>query len=126
MNGDGDDAPAEGGHRVQLCLGPNCSPRGSGDLLPILQAAVERAGLTASVEVLATTCRSRCEHGPSMNVYPGPVFYNAVTEEAIEEIVQTHLVHGRVADRWLFRGSVEERESTTAVSIASALDRYFG
>jgi (2Fe-2S) ferredoxin len=38
-----------------------------------------------------------------MNVYPGPVFYNLLTPEAIEEIVQEHLLGGRPVARWLFR-----------------------
>jgi len=38
-----------------------------------------------------------------MNVYPGPVFYNNLTPEAIEEIVREHLVGGRPVARWFFR-----------------------
>jgi (2Fe-2S) ferredoxin len=95
--------PAAASYRVHLCFGPNCSPRGSRALLPVLEAAVRRAGIADRVEIVATTCRDRCDYGPSMNVYPGPTFYNELTEEAIEEIVREHLVSGRVAVRWLFR-----------------------
>ncbi|MEA2527222.1 MAG: hypothetical protein QOF73_4449 [Thermomicrobiales bacterium] len=38
-----------------------------------------------------------------MNVYPGPVFYNELTAEAIEEIVREHLAGGRPVARWFFR-----------------------
>ncbi len=105
-----DDAGSEGGgaeagarYRVHLCFGPNCSPRGSRDLLPVLEAAVERAGLADRVEIIATTCRDRCDYGPSMNVYPGPIFYNGLTEAAIEEIVRDHLAGGKPVSRWFFR-----------------------
>ena len=94
--------PAEG-YRVHLCFGPNCSPRGSRSLLPVLEAAVARAGLQDRVEIMATTCRNRCDYGPSMNVYPGPIFYNELTPEAIEEIVREHLGAGRPVSRWFFR-----------------------
>ena len=90
-------------YRVHLCFGPNCSPRGSRALMPVLEAALAREGLSGRVEVIATTCRDRCDYGPSMNVYPGPVFYNELTPEAIEEIVVEHLKHGRPVDRWRFR-----------------------
>jgi NADH-quinone oxidoreductase subunit F len=99
--------------RVHLCFGPNCTPRGSRSLLPILQRAIFEAGLSDRVEVIASSCRARCEYGPSLNVYPGPVFYMDVTEEAIREIVQEHLVNGRPARQWLFeqdaRGPARQR-----------------
>jgi (2Fe-2S) ferredoxin len=91
--------------RVHLCFGPNCTPRGSRQLLPVLQRAIFDAGLSGRVEVIASSCRGRCEFGPSLNVYPGPVFYAGVTEEAIQEIVREHLLGGRPVARWIFRPS---------------------
>jgi (2Fe-2S) ferredoxin len=99
---DSDQLPT---YRVHLCFGPNCTPRGSRGLLPVLESAIRRAGLGSRVEVIATSCRNRCEYGPSVNVYPGPVFYAGVTEEAIEEIVREHLAGGRVVERFLYRES---------------------
>jgi (2Fe-2S) ferredoxin len=97
------DRTTAASYRVHLCFGPNCSTRGSRALLPVLEAAVRRAGIAERVEIIATTCRDRCDYGPSMNVYPGPTFYNELTEDAIEEIVREHLVGGRPVVRWLFR-----------------------
>lgn len=76
-------------------------------MLPVLEQAVSEAGLEDRVEILATTCRDRCDYGPSLNVYPGPVFYNQLDEAAIRDIVQTHLKRGEIADRWLFRPKLE-------------------
>ncbi len=90
-------------YRVHLCLGPNCSARGSRSLLPVLEAAVARAGLADRVEVLATTCRNRCDYGPSMNVYPGPIFYNLLDDRALEEIVARHLAGNEVVEECVFR-----------------------
>ena len=72
-------------------------------MLPILQNAIFRAGLSPRVEVIATSCRNRCKWGPSLNVYPGPVFYAEVTPEAIEEIVREHLLGGRPVERYRFK-----------------------
>ena len=71
--------------------------------MPVLQQALAEAGIADQVEVIASTCRDRCEYGPSMNVYPGPTFYNQLTEEAIVEIVREHLAAGRPVARWFFR-----------------------
>lgn len=100
--------PAERGaerpaYRVHLCLGPNCAGRGSHALLLALETAIAREGLRDQIEVLATGCRNRCDYGPSLNVYPGPFFYNEVTPEAIDDIVREHLAGGRPVERWLFR-----------------------
>jgi len=72
-------------------------------LLPVLEEAIEHAGLAGRVEIIASTCRNRCETGPSMNVYPGPFFYREVTEEAIHQIVTRHLVGGEPVDEWLVK-----------------------
>jgi (2Fe-2S) ferredoxin len=95
------------GYRVHLCFGPNCTERGSRALMPALEQAIRDAGLADRVEVLATTCRNRCDYGPSLNIYPGPVFYNQLDEGAIRDIVRRHLGGGSVADRWLFRPKIE-------------------
>lgn len=72
-------------------------------MLPVLESAVGSAGLSDKVEITASTCRNRCEIGPSLNVYPGPFFYREVTEEAIEAIVFEHLVGGQPVERWLVK-----------------------
>ena len=75
--------------------------------MPILERAVREAGLSDRVEILATTCRNRCDYGPSLNVYPGPVFYNLVDKTAISEIVTRHLGNGDIVAQWLFRPKIE-------------------
>jgi (2Fe-2S) ferredoxin len=91
-------------YRVHVCLGPNCSLRGSKKLLEHLEETVWKLGLQNNVEVIATSCRDRCDYGPSVNVYPGPVLYNYIDEEAIDEIAKEHLEHGQVVERYRFRG----------------------
>ncbi len=94
---------ADKGYRVHVCYGPHCTPRGGRSLVPALEAAIRRAGLGGQVEVLATSCRARCEDGPSVNVYPGPTFYGRVEETDIDEIVEEHLVGGTPVARLLAR-----------------------
>lgn len=85
-------------------------------MLPVLQQAIADAGLDDEVEVIASTCRNRCDYGPSMNVYPGPTFYNQLTEEAIREIVWEHLAAGRPVSRWFFRPPMIRPAKTGRVS----------
>lgn len=95
-------------YRVHVCLGPNCSARGSKSLLQaLLTARMARPEL--DIEVLGTSCRDRCDWGPSINVYPGPVFYNGVSEADLIEIIDTHLSGGDPVERCRFESIVRRR-----------------
>ena len=58
-------------------------------------------GLVSSGEVRINTagCLNRCELGPVMVVYPEAVWYTFVDEEDIDEILEEHLVKGKVVER---------------------------
>ncbi|HCZ17262.1 MAG TPA: (2Fe-2S) ferredoxin domain-containing protein [Accumulibacter sp.] len=51
------------------------------------------------VRINKAGCMDRCDSGPVLVVYPEAVWYSYVDSEDIEEIIQEHLVHGRVVDR---------------------------
>jgi len=44
-------------------------------------------------------CLDRCDEGPVLVVYPDNVWYTYVDREDIDEIIDEHLVHGRVVTR---------------------------
>lgn len=44
-------------------------------------------------------CLDRCSEGPVMVVYPEETWYSYVDKEDIDEILEEHLVHGRVVER---------------------------
>ena len=44
-------------------------------------------------------CLDRCDDGPVLVVYPDETWYTYVDHENIEEIIQEHLIHGRVVER---------------------------
>jgi NADP-reducing hydrogenase subunit HndC len=90
--------------RVHVCLGPNCSPKGSRKLLEYLDNLIWEKGLQSKVEVIGSSCRDRCDYGPSVNVYPGPTLYNHIDETAIDEIVEQHLIDGKVVTKYVFTG----------------------
>ena len=117
--------PEEPKYRTHICLGKNCSQRGSPALLRRLEKEVRAADLGGQVQVSVTSCRDRCEFGPSMNVYPGPVFYNYLDDDAIEEIVTSHFLLGKPVARYLFRGDAQETAKLDNAAL-STLDRLFG
>ena len=59
----------------------------------------EYADGQGKVRINKAGCMDRCDEGPVMVVYPEAVWYTYVDKEDVEEIIQEHLVHGRVVER---------------------------
>lgn len=78
-------------YRVHVCFGKNCTPNGAEAVFEAFQIELQRAGIEREVELLATSCRSRCELGPSVNVYPGPVTYGRMDSDGARRVVREHL-----------------------------------
>ncbi len=92
-------------YRAYLCCGRNCGPKGSGELLDFLVDEVDRLGIEHQVTVLPTGCQSHCESGPTMVVYPGPVYYQAVDEGRLREIARAHLRDGKPVQEYFWTGT---------------------
>jgi (2Fe-2S) ferredoxin len=62
---------------------------------------VKALGLNGAgkVRINSAGCLDRCEQGPVLVVYPEAVWYTYVDREDIDEIIDQHLVHGRVVER---------------------------
>jgi len=41
----------------------------------------------------------RCDEGPVIAIYPQEIWYTYVTKSDIDEIIDEHLVHGRIVER---------------------------
>jgi (2Fe-2S) ferredoxin len=82
-------------YRAYLCCGPNCSLKRSLHLLGLLEREVARAGLGGRVEVLPGGCMKHCESGPTLTIWPGPVYYQEVNIERLRVIVAQHFGQDR-------------------------------
>lgn len=61
-------------------------------------AALGRNG-PGAIRVNRAGCLGRCEIGPALVVYPEGVWYTYVDQQDVEEIIQEHLINGRVVER---------------------------
>ena len=72
------------------------------------KARAKAAGLMGpgKVRVNRAGCLDRCAGGPVAVVYPEGTWYTYVDQADIDEIVESHLVHGRVVERLLLPAEV--------------------
>lgn len=92
-----------------MCSGTGCHASGSMVLKEALEKEIARVGLDKEVKVIETGCFGFCRFGPNMMVYPEGVFYCQVHEEDVPELVEEHLIKGRVVPRLLYREPETER-----------------
>ncbi len=90
-------------HHVFFCCnqrgpGENCCNNHCADDLRAYAKALKLAG-KGKVRVNKAGCLDRCDEGPVLVVYPEEVWYTYVDRDDIDEIIDEHLVNGRVVER---------------------------
>jgi (2Fe-2S) ferredoxin len=88
--------------RAYICCGPNCTQRRSPGLIDTMQREVDQAGLASDVEVMPGGCMKHCDEGPSLAIWPGPVYYEHVDAGRLRRIVREHLAEGRPIPQWFY------------------------
>ena len=92
---------------VLVCGGTGCTSSHSNDIIDALNANIKEKGLEEEIKVVRTGCFGLCALGPIMIVYPEGCFYSEVNVEDIPEIVEEHLLKGRIVKRLLYSETVE-------------------
>jgi (2Fe-2S) ferredoxin len=77
----------------------DCDSKGGPEVHAALKKAVTRAGLNLEIRVNRAGCLDQCSQGPVIVVYPEAVWYVQVGLEDVDEIVNSHLIGGKVVDR---------------------------
>ena len=87
---------------ILVCGGTACDSNRGVELSKALKSELETAGLKDDVQIVRTGCLGFCEKGPIVKILPENTFYVCVGPDDAREIVQEHLVKGRVVDRLLY------------------------
>ena len=86
---------------VLVCGGTGCTSSGSGRIISAFERELAETGLDKEVKVIRTGCFGLCALGPIVVVYPEGAFYSQVKAEDVPEIVEEHLLKGRIVRRLL-------------------------
>ncbi len=97
------------GRHIFFCLndrksGENsCAHHNAQEGFERCKSRVKEAGLAGpgQVRVNKAGCLDRCAGGPVAVVYPEAVWYTYVDKDDVDEIIESHLKHGRIVERLL-------------------------
>lgn len=88
---------------LMLCGGTGCRASGSHPFKDALAAEITRRELDGEIRIVETGCNGFCAVGPVMLVLPEDVFYQKLRPEDVPELVEEHLIKGKVVERLLYK-----------------------
>ena len=102
---------------VLICGGTGCTSSGSKAIQQAFADHLAECGLENEVKIVQTGCFGLCALGPVVIVHPDGTFYSRVTAEDVAEIVEEHLLKGRIVERLVYNdtGSDEPVEGNVAL-----------
>lgn len=103
---------------VLICAGTGCTSSGSAAVKAKLIEELEKNGLTDEIKIVSTGCFGLCALGPVMIVYPEGTFYSSVKAEDVPEIVEEHLLKGRVVERLVYNDTAEQKQDDEPVALS--------
>ena len=103
-----------------VCGGTGCKASESDEIRTRFMQLLEERGLDDEVQVLSTGCFGFCEKGPIVKVLPDNTFYVQVTPHDVLEIVDEHVVKGRVVKHLLYTDPKQDKR----ISDSKGMDFY--
>ena len=101
---------------ILVCGGTGCTSGNSMKIYDALVARIQKEGLENEVHVTKTGCFGLCALGPIMIVYPEGAFYSQVKVEDVDEIIDEHIIKGRIVTRLLYKETVGEDGNIKALN----------
>lgn len=98
---------------VLVCGGTGCTSSGCEKIIQELDKQLSEQKLDKEVKVIKTGCFGLCAVGPIITVYPEGAFYAHVKEDDVKDIVNEHLLKGRIVKRLLLKEENKEDGATT-------------
>ena len=93
---------------VLICGGTGCTSSGSIKIQAAFEEHLTANGINEEVKIVQTGCFGLCALGPVVIIYPEGTFYSQVTPDDVKEIVEEHLLKGRVVERLVYAETGEE------------------
>lgn len=95
---------------VLVCGGTGCSSSRSDLIKKRFEEKIKEVNLENEVQVVSTGCFGLCAVGPIVIVYPEGSFYAHMSVDRVDEIVDEHLLKGRIVKKYLFEESARDEK----------------
>lgn len=89
-----------GEKHILVCRGTGCTSSKSPEIIKNFKKILEEKQIE-NVKVIQTGCFGLCAKGPIVIIRPEDVFYANCTPEDCEEIINTHIIDGKIVERLL-------------------------
>jgi len=99
---------------VLVCCGTGCTSSNSEKIIKEFEDHLGKNKLENEVKIVKTGCFGLCAQGPIVVVYPEGSMYTMVKPEDVKEIVEEHLLKGRIVKR-LLAGDREAEDITRSL-----------
>lgn len=87
---------------IMICGGTGCKASSSDKVIEALRNKVKKEGIGDKVKVVMTGCLGFCAQGPIVQILPDNTFYIQVSENDVDEIIESHIMQGIVVERLLY------------------------
>ena len=95
-------------NHVMVCAGTGCVAAKSKEIIDEFNQQLVKHNLKNEVKVVLTGCFGLCALGPIVLVHPEGSFYSEIKVEDVAEIVEEHILKGRIVERLLYQETVKE------------------
>ncbi|HHV99551.1 MAG TPA: NADH-quinone oxidoreductase subunit NuoF [Clostridiaceae bacterium] len=99
---------------VLVCTGTGCTSSQSPKIIEEFEKYLKANKLDNEVKIVKTGCFGLCAEGPIVVIYPEGAMYTMVKPEDVKEIVEEHLLKGRLVKR-LLAGNKELKDSVKPI-----------
>jgi len=104
-------------NHVLICGGTGCTSGDSPKIRELFEKKIKEAGLENDVKVIMTGCFGLCACGPVVVVYPEGSFYSQIKPENVDEIVNEHIIKGRIVSHLLYKDpEIKAQETVTSLN----------
>jgi len=95
---------------ITICCGTGCRAYGAEEVAKEFIDEKDRQGLKEKIEIKTTGCHGFCERGPLVVIRPKGIFYQHVTKDDVNEIIEKTIFNDEIIKRLQYFDTVSRKK----------------